>query len=328
MAATLRKEIKTNNRQVTLLIIIGLLSLVSVASAGLYPLPGAATNITYDSFDTTVTGCTGGGQSVQIWYGLSAGSYPKHVTVFAADTTWLVHVDVVSGYEGKVIYYEAIDQTLGVGSARFDALLSYPPSITTGAATGVTSNGFNVSVNGITGSEVWIEFGGNPGILNWETPVYDVAGTNQTIEVIGSPLYGGEHVYYRACDSSGCGSELSTILSEVTVVPTIPAARQLWRNVTRSRFAPTTLGASLLGVYTQVAPLMIVVGFAAMMYFIGLWMRTKTARTAAMMGIIFATFLASSSAGLMLGLPVVWSAIAGGVLALAFTGALWTLIHR
>ena len=321
-------RIKVNNK-IVLLVLVGLLSLVGAVSAGLYPMPGAATNITYDSFDTTLTGCTSGGEVVTVFYGLSAGSYPKNAGwVAAQDTTWLVHVDVASGYEGKVIYYQTSDGTLGAGSARFDVLLSYPPSITTGAATGTTSNGFNVSVNGITGSTVWVEFGGNPGILNWNTPVYDVTGTNQTIEVIGSPLYGGEHVYYRACDETGCGSEMSTTLSAVTTMPTIQAARQLWTNITRSRFAPATLGASLLGAYTQVAPLMIVVGFAAMMYFTGLWMRTKTARTAAMMGIIFATFLASSSAGLMLGLPVIWSAIAGGVLALVFTGALWALIHR
>ena len=325
MAAKIRTK---RNNKIIFLVVLGLISLVGAASAGLYPMPGAATNITYDSFDTTVSGCTGGGQYIQIWYGLSVGSYPKHVTVDAADTTWLVHVDVASGYEGKVIYYNAFDETLGAGSARFDALLSYPPNITTGAATGTTSNGFNVSVNGITGSTVWVEFGGNSGILNWKTPIYDVTGTNQTIEVIGSPLYGGEHVYYRACDSSGCGSEMSTTLSAVTTMPTIQAAKQLWTNITRSRFAPTTLGASLLGVYALLAPVTIVVGFSAMMYFTGLWMRTKTARTAAMMGIIFATFLASSSAGLMLGLPVIWSAIAGGVLALVFTGALWTLIHR
>ena len=324
------EKIRTKmNNKIIFLVVLGLVSLVGAASAGLYPMPGAATNITYDSFDTTLTGCTGGGTDVIVYYGLSAGVYPKHSDPVAAQsTTWLVHVDVASGYEGKVIYYQAQDDTLGAGSARYDALLSYPPSITTGAATGITSNGFNVSVNGITGSTVWVEFGGNHGILNWKTPIYDVTGTNQSIQVIGSPLYGGEHVYYRACDSSGCGSELSTTLSAVTTMPTIQAARQLWINITRSRFAPTTLGASLLGVYALLAPVMIVVGFAAMIYFMGLWMRTKTARTAAMMGIIFATFLASSSAGLMLGLPVVWSAIAGGVLALVFTGALWTLIHR
>lgn len=308
-------------------LLIGIIMIVGVAGAAPVILSGSAYDITTTSFKQDVVDADDP-TALWIFYGTSSGGESLNTSyVSGAFGTANIQVNVPSYWAGRTIYYKGCSSD-GECSTEGSVTLSTPASIVTGMATGITSNGFNVTITGISGTGVWIEFGSNTGIWNWKTPVYDNTGSTYTVEVIGAPLYSQEHVYYRACDYTGCGAEMSTVLLAVTTIPTIPAAKSAFNNITRSRFNPTTIGASLLVAYTQVAPMIIIIGFAAMMYFMGLWMRTKTARTATTVGILMATFLASSSAGLYLGLPVIWSAIAGGVLALAFTGALWSLIHR
>ena len=301
--------------------------IVGTASAGIYPLPGAATNITYDSFDTTVTGCTGGGQYIQIWYGLSAGSYPKHVQVNADDTTWLVHVDVDSGYEGKKIYYDAVDETLGVGSARFDTLISYPPTLIASAATGATSNSFNVSVNGPAVSEVWVLFGSQSGIHNWQSEVYDMSATNTTVVVQGSPLYGGETVYYKACTAAGCTAQSSVTLLSVTTVPTLEAKR-IMQNITRSRFNLNTIQVSLVQTLSQSAPFIVMIGWALLFFGIGMWYRNRGIALLSIMIVILAPFVMYANQGLYLGVPTVGQAIVAGVMAAGLTAILIRLMQK
>lgn len=198
---------------------------------------------------------------------------------------------------------------------------------TTGAAADVNSNGFNTTVTGITGTDVWIFWGDYSGKENWITPnVTAVAGT-ATVQVIGAPIYGGETIVFQACDSTGCGNEQTVTISAVTPVP-ITTYGQLLRNITNSRFNPSVIQASLLSTYTTVAPAVIMFGIALLMFVFGIWMRTKSVRLIMIVGLLIYPFVYLSNAGLHLGLPLVAQSIAIGLFAASLAGLLISFIRK
>lgn len=285
-----------------------------------------ATDITYSSFQTVMTQYITSPGFCYIKYGLTSGGEDQTDTQLCevgVPETFLVTVP--DDMRGRVIYYYGDDGA--EHSAEHVATLS-AGSISETGPTGETSNRFNVTAYAINGSEVWFEFGSQPGIRNWKSAIFDVTDIDMVLTLEGSPMYGGETVYYTVCDTNSCTAENHATLLSVTTIPTMPAARQLFTNITRSRFAPTVIGASLLGAYTQVAPVMIVISFAALMLFTGMWMRTKTARLPFVLGVIMAAFISTSSSGLMLGLPAVSSLVGAGLAALVLTGIVWAFIHR
>lgn len=198
---------------------------------------------------------------------------------------------------------------------------------TTGIATDITSNGFNSTLTGVTGTECWIMWGDGPGLENWATPpVTAVAGTAQ-VSVLGSPIYGGESVYYQGCDSTGCGNERQVTIAAITPMPTTTFGQPL-TNITRSRWDIRVVVFSLWAGYTTVTPQTVLIGIAFFFIMIGIWMRTKSVRLIAVLGIIISPFIMYTSSGLMLGMPSIGQAVAQGLLAAGLAGVLFSFMRK
>lgn len=193
---------------------------------------------------------------------------------------------------------------------------------TTGAATDVNSNGFNCSATGVTGSEAWVMYGSNSQKENWASSTYTASGGTAAIQVVGAPLLGGQHVYYQACDSTGCGNEVSTTLLAVTPVPTSNFGIY-FRNITKSRFYAPVIGESMAQSYSQVMPISVMIGIMAMFFMFGLWMRTRSVRLIAIVGILLCPMILFSYQGLYLGLPALAPALIAGLLAAGMAGILF-----
>ena len=198
---------------------------------------------------------------------------------------------------------------------------------TTGSASGTTSNGFNTTLSGITGSEVWVEWGDYPGRENWKSAVTYTSNASETIQVIGAPIYGGETIYFQGCDSTGCGNEESVTISTVTIMPTMTLSK-LVKNITQSRWDPTVIGTSLVQGYTTVTSSTVLFGIAFLFLMIGVWMRTKSVRLIAVIGIIISPFIMYGSQGLYLGVPLIGQGIAQGLLAAGLAGVLLSFIRK
>lgn len=190
-----------------------------------------------------------------------------------------------------------------------------------GVATDVTSNGFNVTVTGVTGTDVWIMWGDQPGYENWMTPNFTASGGTGIVQVLGAPLMGGEHVYYQACDSTGCGNELDTILSAITPMPT-GTIDQFLSNITKSRFSPGVMSQSIMSAATVVVPQVVLVGISALVFIMAIWTRTKSVRLALILGLIVLPFILHPSSGLGLAIPSVGVDIAFGFACAAIAGIL------
>jgi hypothetical protein len=212
-----------------------------------------------------------------------------------------------------------------VGLLFLISIASAIPSAT--PATAISSNNFTVAINGITGTQAWVTWGDGPGLENWISPIADVTGASTSIDVIGSPLYGEETVYYQPCDTTGCGNEQHLTLLTVTPVPTTTYAK-LMRNITNSRFNPMVISQSLLSAYTTVTPATVLFGIAFFFIMIGIWMRTRSVRLIAILGILISPFIMYTSAGLQLGIPSVGVGVAQGLLAAGLAGVLFSWIRK
>jgi PKD repeat protein len=81
-----------------------------------------------------------------------------------------------------------------------------------------TSSRVNLTVSGITGSEVWIVYGQKSNAYAWITPNTTATGSWADVYV-DSPMLGNTRYYARACDSTGCGNEVSWTTVPVTAAP-------------------------------------------------------------------------------------------------------------
>lgn len=198
---------------------------------------------------------------------------------------------------------------------------------TTGVATGITSNGFNSTLAGVSGTDCWIEWGDFSGGENWATPNATAIAGSADISVLGSPIYGGESVYFRGCDTTGCGNERQVTISVITPMPTTTFGKPL-TNITRSRWDIRVVMFSLLSGYTTVTPTTVLFGIAFLFLMIGIWMRTKSVRLIAVLGIIISPFIMYTSSGLMLGMPSIGQAVAQGLLAAGIAGVLFSFMRK
>lgn len=198
---------------------------------------------------------------------------------------------------------------------------------TTGIATGITSNGFNSTLTGVTGTDCWIEWGDFSGGQNWATPNATASAGTADVSVLGSPIYGGESVYFQGCDLTGCGNERQVTISAVTPMPTTTFGKPL-TNITRSRWDIQVVMAGVVSGYTTVTPATVLFGIAFLFLMIGIWMRTKSVRLIAVLGIIISPFIMYTSNGLMLGMPSIGHAVAQGLLAAGLAGVLFSFMRK
>lgn len=195
---------------------------------------------------------------------------------------------------------------------------------TTGDATAISSNNFTVPVAGASG-DVWISWGLATTAEPWGSGVYQ---ENGDIRVYGAPLLGGSVVYYKACDSSGCGVIKTVNIPSVTPMPTTTFGNP-YRNLTREHFAITSIAPNILPGYlgSGITPTLLW-GIMFFFIFFGFWFRTRSVRLAIILGFIMAAFILTPTGGLFLGAPLTFQLVAQGLMAAAIAGILVGFIRK
>ena len=191
---------------------------------------------------------------------------------------------------------------------------------TTGAATAIGNNNVTMNGAGVTGSTGWFQFGEAIGTSYAHTKnVTATAGAiNYTMR--GSPLAGNTTFYYKACDPTGCGAEVSFLVAVVTPLPTttfgLAATNMTDNNLDAANF-----------LYNAVQPYVNVTGWTIFyalifsMIFMGIWLRTRQTGTALQFGIICSILVVGSATGLQLGMPPEFIAAAQALMYISIAGA-------
>ena len=197
---------------------------------------------------------------------------------------------------------------------------------TGGAASGITSNAFNVSVTGSDGGDTWIAWGTAAGAHPWASGFYTGDGS---ITVYGAPIIGGSTIYYVACDNTGCdASEQSLSIPAITPIPTSNFGAG-YRNMTNRHFAIDSIAPNILPGYTAngMEPTLL---WGIMFFFLvfGFWFRTRSVRLVLILSFIMAVFILTPTAGLMLGAPLLFQYVAQGLAAACFAGILLSFIRK
>lgn len=196
---------------------------------------------------------------------------------------------------------------------------------TTGAVSAISSNNVTIHVLGITGNDVWIIWGQNSGGECWRTDNQTPNIGAADVLVWGAPLTGGTSYYAKACDSSGCGNEVTFTLAQITPLPTTTFG-YVYQNLSRSHFNLQYIAPSIDQVYTRNFPRLVLYGVLIGMIFLGLWLRTRSIRLVSSLGIIMGMMLFSPTTGLYLGIPGSEQLLGGVLLAAGLSGwvlALW-----
>jgi uncharacterized protein (UPF0333 family) len=190
---------------------------------------------------------------------------------------------------------------------------------TTGAATMVGTNNATLHASGASGN-TWFQFGTAEGRSNSKlsnvTPVTGAA----TFVWSGAVLYGNTEYYYRACDSTGCGSELSFITAVVTPIPTGTWGSYA-TNITENRLDPANLVWNSVQAYVSITGATIFYALIFMMLFVGSWLSTRGTAVGQQFGMICAVLFCSSLIGLGLGLPPEFVSVGQALLYISLAGA-------
>lgn len=198
---------------------------------------------------------------------------------------------------------------------------------TTGVASAISSNNFTSTVTGITGSDVWIIWGQASGNENWNTGNNTATGGTADVRVWGAPLIGGRTVYFKACDTTGCGNERTAAIPAITPLP-VPTFGDPLRRVITSHFGISNITAEIPGAYTMTgAPVLLIWGIMYICVFVGFWLRTRTVRLAFFLVLLTAAFIFSSTQGLFLGAPSV-AVYFIPLLAACLAGVVYSLMHK
>jgi hypothetical protein len=196
---------------------------------------------------------------------------------------------------------------------------------TTGAATLIGSNNVTIPVTGITGTQVWVNWGQNPGGECWNVPNQTPSAGSASITISGAPLLGFTKYYAVACDSTGCGNEISFTTLQVTPIQVTNYGAG-YRNLTESRFNMILVGGTLFRAYTTLMPASVVFGLLFGVITIGMWQRTKSVRLIGILMMIASPFIVMSGAGLMLGVPLAEQALGQTLLAAGLAGVFLSFI--
>lgn len=198
---------------------------------------------------------------------------------------------------------------------------------TTGVATDIGTNNVTLHGTGITGSVGWFKFGMLSG-QTWSSTrnVTAIAGST-TLTMRGTPLFGNTTYYYRACDVTGCGSEVSFTILPITPLPTTTFGIYV-QAIIDSDF---DLGATFwyfLMPYISVTTNTVFFAFIFGMIFVGIWLRTRGTIIATQIWMLFAGFACASAIGLQLGLPPELVQIAQALLYISLAGAFVSYTFR
>lgn len=203
---------------------------------------------------------------------------------------------------------------------------------TTQAAFNVNSINVTFNATGASGN-TWWEYGTRSGELSWKTENTSAVGGYANITESGVPLMAGLKFYFRACDSTGCGSELDVTLTAVTPAPTTTFGSTA-RNISRSHFDLAQIGTSILEPYVWVTGnAQILMGVLLFFVFTGLWLRQREVILPIILGMILSGLLIynGASGGAVsgsIGIPPEMLMIVIGLVAAGLTGVIVGLLKR
>jgi len=197
---------------------------------------------------------------------------------------------------------------------------------TTGAATLIGNNNFTISATGCSGT-CWFQWGMNAGTSYAHTPNQTPTGGAISYTLRGTPVFGSTKYYYKACDSSGCGSEQSLTTLAITTVA-VPTFNSYYQNMTENNFDPANAFWNFIKVYTDISGATIFYGLFLAMIFGGMWLRTRGTHTANIFGMICISLFASSAVGLQLGLPPEFLAVGQALMYISLTGAIMAFTFK
>lgn len=98
----------------------------------------------------------------------------------------------------------------------------------------LTSSGIDMTVNNINGADVWAVYGQNSGKYAWASSNATATGGWATVQIQGGALLGNRLYYAKACDSTGCGNEISFTTVTVTAAPQTTFGN-VYKNITGMR---------------------------------------------------------------------------------------------
>jgi hypothetical protein len=202
---------------------------------------------------------------------------------------------------------------------------------TTLAATLVGNNNATLNGNGVTGSVGWFQWSMKTGVAYAHLPNVTATGGVISYRMKGVPLYGSTQYFYRACDPTGCGAQLSFTTAAVTQLPT-PMINGVQidvfeQNMTENGFDPMNMAWNVMRPYTAVTTETVFYGILFGIVFVSMWLRTRGTQTATIFGMLCLSLFGVSGALLGGGvLPQEFLAVGQGLLYVSLTGAIlsWT----
>ena len=202
---------------------------------------------------------------------------------------------------------------------------------TTLAASAVGNNNATFNGNGVTGAVGWFQWGMAPGASWAHTPNVTAGSGVIAYTMKGTPIFGNTKYYYRACDPTGCGSEVTLTTAVVTPLPLPPIVgngQLAAENMTENGFDPGNMLWNSLAVYFAVTGATIFYGIIFAMIFVGIWLRTRGTAIANIFGMVCIGLFASSAVGLQLGLPPEFLAVGQALMYLSITGAVMSFTFK
>ena len=202
--------------------------------------------------------------------------------------------------------------------------LILPPALalpTTNAVTGITSKEvtFNAAGGAGVGCFRWGQISGGP--YYWSTPNQSVSGVYTDYQ-FGPPMLTGKTYYVVACDSTGCGNEVSfnvpvaTGINQTHFGTPIPI-------IMRSGFNITESVPYIVYPYTATMTAPIAWGMLFFFIFTGMWLRPKDIFLPCMLAIVIGGAMIFNGDYAM-GIPMKWASIGQGLIYAAIAGLIFS----
>lgn len=232
------------------------------------------------------------------------------------------------------IVYKTIDKNLGkliLGILFTCLIIGFAGAVpTTGAVTAIGSG--NATLSATMGvSDGYFLWGQNPGNEYWRTPNLTVDGGGTfSYTIKKAPLFGNTLFYVVACDSTGCGNEVSFTTLPVTPIPTLHIGG-LYQNMTENGYDLGMIGYNLIlpYIWNGNMPLTVIFMLLFSPVFIGVWLQSRTVMVALILGFITGSFiLFNNNSGLGISMPPEIVVLAQCICYVSFAGCVLYIIHR
>jgi hypothetical protein len=188
---------------------------------------------------------------------------------------------------------------------------------TTGAVTDITTNQVTFHATG-SGNDGWFEWGGYTGGYHWTTVNQTYSGSFYEIQ-LGAPMLTGTRYYVRACDNTGCGSEVTWDVPESTLPNRTSYGAGLIQ-ILRTGFNTSYLLPAMVAPYTETFPGGAPATWGVLFFFIfaGYWLRPRDIFLPCILAMIAggAIWLGNSA----LGVPPEFASIGQGLMYASIAG--------